>query len=204
MAQLATSNVTALSSAAKTRLEERARTASEIEVLASGKKGFDPAIATLLPRLADAGRRGDRDEIHGYADAVDPRAIAEVLTSKRSWIWGIFEVARNVLVFAPIAVTWFGLSRATDAYATELAAKPDLASKPFLLLWEQGFGGAPGVLTFSTVAIIDASLIALLIILSLMIHVRADVRDVATRPRALLKEAEMRGPIGPATGLAPR
>jgi len=202
MAQLATSNVTALSSAAKTRLEERARTASEIEVLGSEAKGFDPAIATLLTRLADAVRRGDRDEIHGYADAVDPQAIAEVLTSKRSWIWGIFEVARNVLVFAPIAVTWFGLSRATDAYATELAAKPDLASKPFLLLWEQGFGGAPGVITFSTVAIIDASLIVLLIVLSLVIHVRSDVRDVATRTRALLKESEIRGLLGHATSLA--
>src|SRR5207237_7978325 len=95
MAQLAPSNVTALSSAAKTRLEERARTASEIEVLGSEAKGFDPAIATLLTRLADAVRRGDRDEIHGYADAVDPPAIAEVLTSKRSWVWGNFEVARN-------------------------------------------------------------------------------------------------------------
>src|SRR5438094_8902070 len=142
MAQPVPSNVTALTSAAKTRLEERARTASEIEVLGSETKGFDPAIGTVLTRLADAVRRGDRDEIHGYADAVDPRAIAEVLTSKRSWIWGIFEAARNVLVFAPIAVTWFGLSRATDAYATELAATPDLASKPFLLLGEQGFRGA--------------------------------------------------------------
>src|SRR5438552_12040867 len=201
MAQLAT-NVTTLSTAAKTRLEERARTASEIEVLAAETRGFDPAIGTLLTRLADAVRRGDRDEIHGYADAVDPQAIAEVLTSKRSWIWGIFEVARNVLVFAPIMVTWFGLSRATDAYATELAAKPDLASKPFLLLWEQGFGGAPGVLTFSTVAIIDATLIGLLILLSLMIHVRADVRDVATRPCALLKQPEIRGILGPATSPA--
>ena len=142
-------NVTALTSAAKTRLEERARTASEIEVLASESRSFDPAIGTLLTRLADAVRRGDRDEIHGYADAVDPRA-----------------------------------------------------SKPFLLLWEQGFGGAPGVLTFSTVAIIDASLISLLIVLSLIIHVRADVRDVATRTRALLKESEIRGLLGHATSLA--
>jgi len=201
MAQAVT-NVTALSSAAKTRLEERGRTASEIEVLASDTRRLDPALGTLMTRLADAVRRGDRDEIHGYADAVDPRAIAEVLTSKRSGIWGIFEVARNVLVFAPIAVTWFGLSRATDAYAAELTAKPELTSKPFLLLWEQGFNGAPGVLTFSTVAIIDASLIALLIVLSLMIHVRADVRDVATRTRALLKESEIRGLLGHATSLA--
>src|SRR2546427_10784422 len=142
MAQLATTSAT-LSTAAKSRLEERARTASEIKVLASETRGYDPALGTLLTRLADAVRRGDRDEIHGYADAVDPRAIAEVLTSKRSGICGIFEVARNVLVFAPIAVTWFGLSRATDAYATELAPKPEPTSKPFLLLWEQGFNVAP-------------------------------------------------------------
>src|SRR5437879_13210300 len=83
MAQAVT-NVTALSSAAKTRLEERGRTASEIEVLASDTRRLDPALGTLMTRLADAVRRGDRDEIHGYADAVDPRAIAEVLTSKRS------------------------------------------------------------------------------------------------------------------------
>ena len=51
-------------------------------------------------------------------------------------------------------------------------------------------------------AIIDASLISLLIVLSLIIHVRADVRDVATRTRALLKESEIRGLLGHATSLA--
>src|SRR3989442_16022802 len=117
MAQAVT-NVTALSSAAKTRLEERGRTASEIEVLASDTRRLDPALGTLMTRLADAVRRGDCDEIHGYARAVDPRTIAEVLTPKRSGIWGIFEVARNVPVFTPIPGPWFGLPRATDAHAT--------------------------------------------------------------------------------------
>ena len=58
------------------------------------------------------------------------------------------------------------------------------------------------MITFSTVALIDASLIMLLIVLSLVIHVRSDVRDVATRTRALLKESEIRGLLGHATSLA--
>src|SRR2546428_6418959 len=49
---------------------------------------------------------------------------------------------------------------------------------------------------------IDASLIALLILLSLVIHIRADVRDVATRTQALLKESQIRGLLGHATSLA--
>src|SRR5438132_1709781 len=192
----------AVATATETRAEERGRTAAEIEVLAAESRSTDPAVGTVLTRLADAVRRGDRDEIHGYADAVDARVVAEMLTGKRGWIWGAFEVARNVLVFAPIMVTWFGLSRATDAYSILLTAKPELAAKPFLLLWEQGFEAAPGVVTFSTVAIIDASLIALLILLSLVIHIRADVRDVATRTQALLKESQIRGLLGHATSLA--
>src|SRR5207245_9104788 len=118
----ATADQRAGASATGTRAEGRGRTAAEIEVLAAESRSTDPAVGTVLSRLADAVRRGDRDEIHGYADAVDARVVAEMLTGKRSWIWGAFEVARNVLVFAPIMVTWFGLSRATDAYSILLTA----------------------------------------------------------------------------------
>src|SRR3989442_15897742 len=78
-----------------------------------------------------------------------------------------------------------------------------MASKPFLLLWEQGFEGAPGVLTFGAVAATDATLIVILIVLSLAVHFRADIRDVATRTRALLRESEIRGLLGHAPSLAP-
>jgi hypothetical protein len=191
-----------LASSVPSRSGERAQTAAECEVLAAEARKYDPAVATLLQRLADAVRRGDRDEIRGYAGALDPRAAAELLVGKRSWLWGLLEVARNVLVFAPIAVTWYGLSAAAPAYAHLLTQQPELASKPFLLLWEQAFNGAPGVLTFGTVAIIDATLIAILIVLSLAVHFRSDVRDVATRTRALLRESQIRGLLGHATSLA--
>jgi hypothetical protein len=197
-----TEHVSALATSIPSRSGERTQTAAECEVLAAESKKYDKAVATLLQRLADAIRRGDRDEIRGYAGAIDPRAVAEMLAGKRSWIWGVFEVLRNVLVFAPIAVTWYGLSVAAPAYASLLSQHPELASKPFLLLWEQGFNGAPGVLTFSTVAATDATLIGVLIVLSLAVHFRADIRDVATRTRALLRESEIRGLLGHATSLA--
>jgi len=178
---------------ADARTTERERTADQLAVLSNTVSQRDAALAELIGRLASAVREDRKEDVEGYAGAIDPRGLAEILVYSRAAIWGFVEVARNVLVFAPIAVTWFGLSIATDAYAKLLADKPDLITRPFLLLWEQGFEGLVGFLRFSNLAIIDASLIGLLIVLSLAIHYRTDVRDVALRTSVLLKESEIRG-----------
>ena len=99
-------------------------------------------------------------------------------------------------------MTWFGLATATDAYAKLLAARPELGDRPFLLLWEQGFEGAGNTIVFSTLATIDASLIGLLIILSLIIHVRADIQQSGTRAATLLKESQIRAMLAHATSVA--
>src|SRR5438132_3179721 len=176
-----------------TRAGERERTADQLGELSNSVAKRDAALAELLGRLATAVREDRREDVEGYAGAIDPHGLAELLIFSRSAIWGFIEVARNVLVFAPIALTWFGLSTATDAYAKLLGDKPDLVTRPFLLLWQEGFEGLLPYLRFSTLAIIDASLIGLLIVLSLLIHFRTDVRDVALRTRVLLKESEIRG-----------
>ena len=175
------------------RATERDQTADQLASLSRVVATRDAALAELIGRLAIAVREDRREDVQGYAGAIDPRGLAELLVFSRSPVWGFIEVARNVLVFAPIAVTWFGLSIATDAYAKLLSDKPDLVTRPFLLLWQEGFDGLVGFLRFSTLAIIDASLIGLLIILSLLIHFRIDVRDVAMRTKVLLKESEIRG-----------
>lgn len=176
--------------------------ADELAVLAGSVRQQDAAVGELLGRLATAVREGRADEVRAYAAALDPRALAELLTVRRSPLWAVLEVVRNALVFAPIAVTWFGLSTASAAYERLLAQRPELISRPFLLLWQESFQGTSAVLSFSTLAIIDASLIALLIVLSLTIHVRADVRDVATRTRVLLRESEIRLLLGHALSLS--
>jgi hypothetical protein len=103
-------------------------------------------------------------------------------------------------VFAPIAVTWFGLSIAASAYAQLLGERPELVSRPFLLLWQEGFAGRLA-LNFSTLAITDASLIGVLIVLSLALHIRSEVRDAQVRTQALLKESEIRALLGHVSSL---
>ena len=176
--------------------------AEELAVLAGSVRQQDAAVGELLGRLATAVRDGRADEVKAYAAALDPRSLAELITVRRSPVWAVLEVIRNALVFAPIAVTWFGLSTASAAYEKLLQARPELISRPFLLLWQESFQGTSAVLSFSTLAIIDASLIALLIVLSLTIHVRADVRDVSTRTRVLLRESEIRLLLGHALSLS--
>lgn len=181
---------------------ERQRVAEEVAELASEVQAHDSAIAVVLERLAEAVRLGRQDDARAYAAALDPRATAEVITTHRSPIWGVLEVARNVLVFAPIALTWFGLSTATDAYSKLLDLHPELGDRPFLLLWERGFQGVGNTIVFSVLAAIDAALIGLLILLSLAIHLRADIRDARTRAAALLKESQIRATVAHATSVA--
>ncbi len=100
----------------------------------------------------------------------------------------------------PLLPTWFGLSLAAGAYASMLAARPDLVSQPFLLLWEQGFGGRL-VFNFGTLALVDASLIGILIALSFALHLRSEIRDVAFQTNVLLKESEIRALLGQASSL---
>jgi len=180
-------------SPAEARTSEQEYTADQWVELARVVAERDAALATLLGRLAAAVRTDHREDVQGYAGAIEAHSLAELLVFSRAAIRGFIEVARNVLVFAPIAVTWYGLSTATDAYAKLISQRPDLVTRPFLLLWQEGFESAAGVMRFSTLAIVDAGLIGLLIVLSLLIHFRIDVRDVALRTRVLLKESEIRG-----------
>ena len=183
-------------------MSAREPVADELTVLAGSARQRDAAVGELLARLATAVRDGRYDEVKAYAAALDPHALAELITVRRSPAWAVLEVLRNALVFAPIAVTWFGLATASAAYEKLLQARPELISRPFLLLWQESFQGTNAVLSFSTLAIIDASLIALLIVLSLTIHVRADVRDVSTRTRVLLRESAIRLLLGHAQSLS--
>ena len=160
----------------------------------------DPSLALLLDRLADAVAQGHEREAAGYIEAIEPKTLAESISGGHSQIWDVLEVIRNVLVFAPIAVTWFGLSVAAAAYAGLIGRQPDLVSRPFLLLWEEGFGGA-APFNFSALALTDASLIGLLIILSLALHTRSELRGRQVRAQVLLKESEIRALLGEASSV---
>ncbi len=179
---------------------DRTTTATALRRLGDEALVREPSVGTLLGRLADAVESGRSSEASGYIGAIDARGLAEILAEGHSRFWAILEVLRNVLVFAPIAVTWLGLSLAAGAYADMLSARPDLVNQPFLLLWQQGFGGRL-LFNFGTLAIIDASLIGVLIAVSLALHTRSELRDAASRTHVLLRESEIRALLGAASSL---
>lgn len=179
---------------------DRRTTSAALRRLSDEALAREPSLGTLLGRLADAVEDGRTTEATGYIGAIDPRGLAELLAGAHSRLWAVLEILRNVLVFAPIAITWFGLSLAAGAYADLIGARPDLVSQPFLLLWQQGFGGRIAF-NFGTLAIVDASLIGVLIALSLALHIRSELRDVAFQTNVLLKESEIRALLGQASSL---
>ena len=75
---------------------------------------------------------------------------------------------RNALALAPLLLTWLALGFAGLAYSHEVASHPALSTKPFLLLWEQGFGGT--FPSFLDVALTDFGLLAIVFALTISVH----------------------------------
>jgi hypothetical protein len=97
----------------------------------------------------------------------------------RSAVVEAVDRVRNVLVLVPILLTWAALAEATRAYARYIERHPDQANQPFLLLWQQGFGGETSWFSpnFSTVAILDALIIAVIILLTFYAHGRREAHE---------------------------
>ncbi|MFD4629260.1 hypothetical protein ACFVYR_05065 [Streptomyces sp. NPDC058284] len=88
----------------------------------------------------------------------------------------LLEAALGVLVFVPLLITWFGLREAVHAYGELAKDDPKESTRPFLQLWQSGFGGHLSAFgRFENVALMAVVLIALLVALSVW-HGRVRVR----------------------------
>ncbi|MFE1290417.1 methyl-accepting chemotaxis protein [Streptomyces sp. NPDC058751] len=88
-------------------------------------------------------------------------------------LWSYAEGVLGALVFVPLMLTWYGLTRASSAYGALTGADPRAASRPFLQLWQSGFEGhLTGAFTFGHVAMSATVAIALLFALVLVHGVR--------------------------------
>jgi uncharacterized protein Yka (UPF0111/DUF47 family) len=81
------------------------------------------------------------------------------------------EWFRNGLALAPLALTWFGIFIAVSAYGS--LSKNEQQSQTFLALWQQGFDGhiwGGGVFKLGSLALMDFSILTLLLAVTLVIH----------------------------------
>lgn len=84
---------------------------------------------------------------------------AEIHTHKRLHLLSlIMTVLRNSLVFLPVALTWFAISKATSAFAL-YTADNSLSVVNFLDFWENGYGVLAEEWALSHVATLDFQII---------------------------------------------
>jgi hypothetical protein len=76
---------------------------------------------------------------------------------------------RNVAALGPLIITWLLLGWASFAYHDELAAHPELSTQPFLVLWQQQFGGG-SIPTFAETAFTACALLSIVLLLTVRAH----------------------------------
>ena len=109
-----------------------------------------------------------------------PKADAKITLANR------IAIIRNILVFAPVALTWIAVSKATAAFGAYTSANKS-AVVNFLEFWQNGYGVLAKEWTIGQVAFTDFAIITLVIILSLTVsfmeiqHKKILATDVARR-----------------------
>ena len=93
--------------------------------------------------------------------------------ARRLKINNILTIIRNVLVFAPVALTWLAVSFATTAFAEYTKANAD-AVVNFLEFWQDGYGILDKKWTIGHVGLLDFYLIAVVIALTLITALMTD------------------------------
>ncbi|HEU5376599.1 MAG TPA: hypothetical protein VFV38_14270 [Ktedonobacteraceae bacterium] len=153
-----------------------------LESIANEIRTFDLNTASRLEQLGQAVDYGILAEAWAAANIhqlIDPAGVAErrrVVPNTSKWLastarWvSYLEWARNFLVLTPLVVTWLGIAVAVAGYQALLKDYPSDAFLPFLSLWQDGFGGhLLWDLTLSKVAIIDFSILTLVIIITAIV-----------------------------------
>lgn len=144
------------------------------------------AHPSLAPRSAELGvlaqdlKPGHQLDRWAEVDLVDayvrPESVVTPPAGPAGRHDGRLEAALGILVFIPLLVTWFGLREAVRAYGELSKVDPKESTRPFLQLWQSGFGGHLSALgRFENVALMAVLLIALLVLLSVW-HARVRAR----------------------------
>lgn len=185
--------------------------ADQIDGIAASLAEVDARSSRRLRELGHAlttesGRQRWSDVDLRRAFNTDRLSFAYALRREGGYASNAIEVAdkvRNVLVLVPILLTWAALGEAAESYSRYITENPDEAGQPFLLLWQQGFGGDTSWLspTFSTVALLDAGIIIVIILLTLYAHGRRERQEDTVADTAAEFQADFDNALAEATVL---
>ncbi len=189
---------------------DRNAVGDDLDNLASIVVSYDKGAAQRLLQLRDAVVQREYEQAWAATDIyqmINPDLIVERYRGQDSvsgcLVSGL-ELLRNTLIFAPIFVTWLGVSQASSKYQdllnTCLKSCPDQVSQPFLYLWEQGFGGRlPDLLRLSNVGLIDAAILFIIFMLTWIVSLFASARNRSQEKLALVLHSDLMNVIAQAS-----
>ena len=149
---------------------------TSLEALANTFEAGDPKGANRLRNLRSALSKSGNADAWGSADIyrlIAPDLIIERYKSQRTTdtLLIILEWLRNCLIFAPLVVTWLGISQAVQQYNVLIKAEPNQITQPFLYLWQNGFGSRLQWWdTLGGIATIDFTLLGVVLLLTIFAY----------------------------------
>jgi hypothetical protein len=159
-----------------TNLMDKVTIKKDLITVAQTIKASDEGAAQRLIELSSAvggGANADAWAVSDIYQMIGPDTIIEryknqhVADTLQSWL----EWIRNALIFAPLIVTWFGVSQAVDKYSAYIKANPDQTTQPFLLLWQNGFDHRlPAWQTLSWLASVDFIILTIVLVLTISVY----------------------------------
>jgi hypothetical protein len=153
---------------------------------ATNKVSNDPYVKSLLNAL----QTFENIEALAEINPIEYLPSSEFLTgARRLKLTNVLTIIRNVLVFAPVALTWLAVSKATTAFSIFTKANAD-AVVNFLEFWQSGYGFLAPEWTISRVGLLDFILIAIVIVLTLTTALIAE--RYSRQERAFLAEQDAR------------
>src|SRR5450432_1849620 len=180
-------------------------TQKKLEKLASDLDESHATVATRLRELSAAIGGDASAEDWAATDlqqVIHPEAIAEGIKARAvpaTWL-RVFEWLRNVLIFAPLVLTWLGISQATDKYQVLLSNNSALTSQPFLLLWEQGFNNTlPTPFILSHLAFWDFLILAGILLLTGVVNWLYSINNAQAEKEADQLREEITTALGEAS-----
>ncbi|HEY7123798.1 MAG TPA: hypothetical protein VH540_07575 [Ktedonobacterales bacterium] len=141
----------------------------QLESAVNGGPSADAWAATSIHQLVAPANIVERSK-------EDPSVTRRLLLP--TWV-SVLEWIRNFLVLMPLVVTWVGIAVAVAGYHDLLQAEPnaDDTFYPFLALWQDGFKGHLFLdLTLNKLAITDASILAVVVVLTAIVSWYNNVR----------------------------
>ena len=128
----------------------------------------DPYLTQLIKSLKA------KKNLHIYAE-LDPMAYLPHIDFsadvKKVARLRLVTVIRNVLVFAPVALTWAAVSASTQAFA-KYTKENALAVTNYLDFWQNGYGYLPSHWKIASVATLDFLIILAVIVLTVYVSIQ--------------------------------